>query len=270
LFLAGPIFSAVEWISIHPLELSYYNIGLRHAFRLGFEATYWYDAVTPRFLRAVNEMLPPNANLVVQVDELINPEVLFSLQAMGRLRGDVNLNPPPGSLDNWVLLLTHSSKATPFTKLLYLLGGRSGGLSYGRDGVRLVTLIEPRDVNTALAAVVMAVKRGAMSRSIQGTMTLEPLELFEPAFAKTYDAADWKAVASALQNNEPLEGRRRELLRALDGNVLKGFLPRLLAHDPKSFDRAVELLNDGDIVRRAVTKGGYLTDESIERSTKHR
>jgi hypothetical protein len=264
LFLVGPAFSAVEWAAIHPLELSYYNLGLRNAFRLGFEATYWYDAVTPRFLKQVNETLPSKASLVVQVDELINPEVLTSLQAMGRLRPDVDLRPPDGSLDNWVILLTHSSKATPFTKLLYVVGGRAGGLNYRHDGVRLVTLIEPKDVNAALAAVVMTVRRGAISRSVNGATTLEPIELFGPAFEGRYDAADWKAAAAAIQSGASLTDRRGELLRALEGNPFKGFLPRLLASDPQAFDRAVQLLQQRELVRRAVTKGGYLADEEID------
>ena len=43
-------------ITMHPLQLSYYNIavgGLRGADRLGFEATYWGDSVTRGFLEQV-------------------------------------------------------------------------------------------------------------------------------------------------------------------------------------------------------------------------
>jgi 4-amino-4-deoxy-L-arabinose transferase-like glycosyltransferase len=256
LFAVGPIFSAAEWAWIHPLELSYYNIGLRNAFKLGFEATYWYDAVTPRFLQQLNETLPPNANLIVQVDELINPEVLFSLQSMGRLRKDIVLNPKDESLDNWVLLLTHSSKATPFTKVLHVVG--YGCTSKSHNGVRLATLIDPHRVNVALAACCMAIERGHGSKLINGVTTLEPMQLF--SFAFEVPKENWLVAIHAFETAgvEPLVRHLRESAFA------RKFLPQILRDDRKAVDEAASLLQYDGLLHRALQRRGYLTEGEIE------
>jgi hypothetical protein len=263
LFLIGPAFSAAEWARIHPLELSYYNIGLRNAFNAGFEATYWYDAVTPRFLNEINEKLPPNANLIVQVDPLINPEVLFSLQAMGRLRSDVNLGPSPESLETWVLLLTHSSKAVPFTKALYAVGG---GPHQEHDGVRLVSLIEPKEVSAAFALLSFATVRGQMHIEGQsGTTRIEPLQLFEPAFEAT--AEDWRSVLRALSEGSSVGGKASVLLEHCKNNPFaRHYLPKLLKQHPDAVSAATGwLASRPDDVRRLLTTPGYLLDAKFGR-----
>ena len=56
LLLLGP--PAYWSFRAHPHELSYYNGlvgGLPGAQRLGFEPTYWYDAVTPGVLNELND-----------------------------------------------------------------------------------------------------------------------------------------------------------------------------------------------------------------------
>lgn len=263
LFLVGPVVSAAEWAWIHPLELSYYNIGLRNAFNAGFEATYWYDAVTPRFLKQINEKLPTNANLIVQVDPLINPEVLFSLQAMGKIRGDVNLNPSTESLDNWILLLTHSSKAVPFTKALYAV---TDGPRKEHDGVRLASLINPKEVAAAFALISMTTVRGQMHIQANGTTRIEPLQLFEPAFNATAD--EWRAALSALKEEKSAGGgRASELLRHFQSNPFAShYLPMILRDHPESaFAAAGWLSAKPDDVRRVLTSPGYLPDSRFGR-----
>jgi 4-amino-4-deoxy-L-arabinose transferase-like glycosyltransferase len=263
LFVVGPIFSATEWACIHPLELSYYNIGLRNAFNAGFEATYWYDAVTPRFLKQVNETLPPNAGLLVQVDPLINPEVLFSLQAMGELRGDINLNPSPNSRDNWILLLTHSSKAVPFTKALYAV---TDGQRYEHDGVRLVSIIDPKEVSAAFALLSMATVRGQMHIEINGTTRIDPLQLFEPAFRAT--VAEWRSVFKAIKDGTSVAGNAAELLRHCQTNPFAAhYLPLILREHPESAIAAAGwLARSPEDVRMVLTSPGYLPDSRFGRN----
>jgi hypothetical protein len=62
LLIAGP--SAVDLITFHPYELSYYNRlvgGLSGAYERGLEVTYLMESFTPEFLQYLNEKLPPNS-----------------------------------------------------------------------------------------------------------------------------------------------------------------------------------------------------------------
>ncbi len=159
----------------HPFELSYYNGlvgGLAGAQRLGFEPTYWYDAVTPAVLRDLNDAargLPAQATLALPEpraildatpppqwrtsrlaatlpEQRINPEVFYELRDMKRLRGDIRFGSPGVTEFPYVVLLTHSSKASPFTRLLYALRPRA---QWGHAGVRLFSLYDPRAVARA-------------------------------------------------------------------------------------------------------------------------
>ncbi|HWX25001.1 MAG TPA: glycosyltransferase family 39 protein, partial [Vicinamibacteria bacterium] len=52
--------------SMHPYEVSYYSEaigGLPGASRLGFEVTYWFDALTPQALREIEDRLPEGARV---------------------------------------------------------------------------------------------------------------------------------------------------------------------------------------------------------------
>ncbi len=69
--LAGPIYNMV---TLHPCHLSYYNeavAGLWKADKLGFEATYWGDSVTPELLEVAAEQLPEGA--VLEVAPVLHP-----------------------------------------------------------------------------------------------------------------------------------------------------------------------------------------------------
>jgi hypothetical protein len=137
----------------HPYELSYYNGlvgGLPGAQRLGFEPTYWYDAVTPAVLSELNDRergLPHGAAMTFP-DPKINPDVFNVLQAIGKLRADIDLEPSQTPAFPFVPLLTHSSKATPYTRLMYALRPRA---SWGHRGVRLFSLYDPAAVSRAWA-----------------------------------------------------------------------------------------------------------------------
>jgi 4-amino-4-deoxy-L-arabinose transferase-like glycosyltransferase len=50
--------------TMHPYEMSYYSEavgGLKGAERLGFEVSYWFDALTPRALKEIQALLPEGA-----------------------------------------------------------------------------------------------------------------------------------------------------------------------------------------------------------------
>ncbi len=81
----------VEELRAAPLYLAYYGElvgGARGADRLGLEATYWYDAITPGFLKAVDRVLPRGARLVTEpmTDHFID------LQVFGQLRKDLRIS----------------------------------------------------------------------------------------------------------------------------------------------------------------------------------
>jgi hypothetical protein len=74
-----------------PLYLAYYGEligGARGADRRGLEATYWYDAITPGFLRAVDRALPRDARLVT----LPMQDHFIDLQTYGQLRKDIRIS----------------------------------------------------------------------------------------------------------------------------------------------------------------------------------
>ncbi len=133
LLLLGPAWSAFEWSTIHPFELSYYNVGLPRAVDLGFEPTYWYDAVTTRELRRMNQELPSKIEerlkqtgkptptfSITFADNNTTAEVFQAQQMLGKLDPRLNISTrDPDVL--WFWLLTHSSKANGMIKLLYMM-----------------------------------------------------------------------------------------------------------------------------------------------------
>jgi hypothetical protein len=177
-FLLGP--PAYWLLRSHPYELSYYNGfvgGLPGAQRAGFEPTYWYDAVTPVVVGDLNDVahgVTPNAVLSLPEpqsiiaamlladarraqllrslpERRINPEVFAELWETHQLRPDIRIPDIPGVSPDlrdfpYVALLTHSSKASPFTRLLYAFKPRS---YWGHEGVRLFSLYDPSAVARA-------------------------------------------------------------------------------------------------------------------------
>jgi len=74
-----------------PYELSYYNEiagGLSGAYKLGMEASYWLEAISPEFISMVNRLLPPNASLGNYPD---NPAIFTCYKRNGILRSDIQV-----------------------------------------------------------------------------------------------------------------------------------------------------------------------------------
>lgn len=254
----GPAWSAAEWVRIHPFELSYYNIGLRRAVRAGFEPTYWYDAVTPRVLKGINERLPGGAQIGFP-DPLINPEVFAVLQELGRLRGDIRFDTSQVPTFPWYWLLTHSSKATAYTRLLYAC---EPWYESGHDGVRLFSVVDPKASGVAWALYALTVQGDPGGK-------LGEVVLFEPAFSAS-EGELRRAVAlvdearrsrlplnSARIANEPDPVRRLLGRYLVDGKPIP-MLELVLARDPDAMNRAMTILTErAPDVRSVLVKPGY-------------
>jgi Dolichyl-phosphate-mannose-protein mannosyltransferase len=66
LFLIVCFNPALDLYLVHPFQMSYYNRfvgGIQGAYERGLETTYFMEAFTPSFLRALNEKLPNNATI---------------------------------------------------------------------------------------------------------------------------------------------------------------------------------------------------------------
>ena len=90
----------------HPFQLSFYNRlvgGIRGAYQRGLETTYFMEAITPHFLRALNEKLPQNASVNASVANFM----LAFYQKEGRLRPDIKLTEDQNS--SYYLILNRRS-----------------------------------------------------------------------------------------------------------------------------------------------------------------
>lgn len=127
-----------------PYMLSYYGEligGPAGAAKAGMEATYWFDAVTPAFLRRVEEELPDSAIVVASP----NHEYYQQLQNLGRLRDDLRFT-DTGPAD-YVLLLARRALFTAGIAGIYATVPPL--LAVELDGVELVGLYrwsEPPDL----------------------------------------------------------------------------------------------------------------------------
>jgi hypothetical protein len=142
----------VALVKIHPYELSYYNLlvgGPRGAWKRGFELTYWYDAFTPQVIAALNDRLPPGSHVTFSND-LSAPATFQELQALGQLRADIRLDTPSSDFP-YLWLLTHDSKATANSRLLFALRPWFSVEPRQLDGARVLTVADPQAAARALA-----------------------------------------------------------------------------------------------------------------------
>ncbi len=88
------LYPAYQTMRIHPYELCYYNElvgGVRGAYALGMETTYWYDVVTDKFLEALNSEIPHGAAVSMWV---ANQSYFEFLQDKGKIRKDIKFITP--------------------------------------------------------------------------------------------------------------------------------------------------------------------------------
>jgi len=153
--VAALVLGSATWqlIKIHPFELSYYNEligGPRGAWRAGFELSYWYDAFNAESLGQINRTLPDGAS-VDFVNPLINTPTMICLQEMGELKGSLVLGFPDRDRFPHGWMLTHDSKATPLTRLLFAMTPLYGRSPRQLGGLRVVTVDSPEAVGRAWA-----------------------------------------------------------------------------------------------------------------------
>jgi hypothetical protein len=286
-FLLGP--PAYWLVRTHPHELSYYNGfvgGLNGAQRLGFEPTYWYDAMTPEVLNRINDpergmpagamlslpepqsilsaTLPGDARLANLLRNLperrINPDDLFSeLSLTHKLRKDIRVQSLPGVPPEvrtfpYVALLTHSSKASPFTRLLYAFKPYG---SWDFDGVRLFSLYDPRAVARAWALWLLVDATDYSRAKIEPRVDHELIELARRDYRALYAAAlrvtEVGLDKAAADEDDPdsLAVIRRLVAR-------RELMDLLMARRPEALIEAVETLS------RAAEKRPSLLEQLVE------
>ena len=151
--------SAWQLIKVHPFELSYYNEaigGPAAAWKSGnFELSYWYDAFNQQTLSEINAKLPQRAMVDFQ-NPLTMPMTFIELQALGELRGDIQLGWPGYGDFPYVWLLAQDSKATAFTRLLFAMTPWYERSPSQLGGARVVTVADPLAVSRAYALRMLA------------------------------------------------------------------------------------------------------------------
>ncbi len=125
----------VGTVRSQPYLLSYYGElvgGPAGAAKAGMEATYWFDAVTPEFIRRMEQALPDSAIVVASP----NHEYYEQLQDLGLLRGDLRFT---GSVPaDYLLLLGRRASFSPGFAAIYSTVPPI--LAVEVDGVELVGL----------------------------------------------------------------------------------------------------------------------------------
>ncbi|MBI3467115.1 MAG: glycosyltransferase family 39 protein [Planctomycetes bacterium] len=266
IFLGPPAY----WLyQAHPYELSYYNGlagGLPGAQRRGFEPTYWYDAVTPEVVSELNDPergLPRGAVLGLP-DPKINPEVFYVLQEMGKLRPDISFSAATGDDFPYIPLLTHSSKATPYTRLMYALKPKA---AWSHDGVRLFSLYDPASVARAWALWVLLdasehSRTGLIPRADQAMISLASRN-YRAFYAAAVRVAQ-EGIDKALASNEDAE--TMSVIRKLANR--RDAVESLLARRKDALVEAAEVINhtaerSPDLLRRIIEFEGYLPADEL-------
>ena len=279
----GP--AAVQLIRIHPFELSYYNEfigGPRGAWGRGFELSCWYDAFDRTTLAEINALLPPGASITF-ANDLSTPPTFKELQDLGQIRADVDLGEKPGELKyRW--LLTHDSKASADTRLLFAMHPWYARRPRQLDGLRVATVADPVAASRARALQLLC--------DAADTSTPEPPAA--PAWVRTHLPplarlwGDGVTKSKKLGLNEPVFDRARADPRGLraaaralaDGTPppdpalaawLRGQLARydrpgasfadmLMQSRPEALPEAVEMLIRRPEAIRAVLRRYAFTD----------
>jgi 4-amino-4-deoxy-L-arabinose transferase-like glycosyltransferase len=273
---------------VHPFELSYYNEmigGAKGAWASGFELSYWYEAFDKEVIDTVNQKLP-DGSVIDSLNELTRPPVFSCMQELGQIKPGLLLASPPTDfpigwiasrdpakpgierLDWYMWILTHDSKATPFTRLAFAMTPMYERRPRQLDGLRVVTLLAPKATARAWALRLLTedvVEPGeketpqapAWIRSYlpplarfwgDGVKKSEPLRLNEPIF--NWAERDPESLRSAMKllvakpnedTNVDVQRLRAILTR---GNRLdwSGRLNNLLRFEPGVLNDAVEML----------------------------
>jgi hypothetical protein len=154
-----------------------------------------------------------------------------------------------------MLLLTHASKADPFTRLLY---GVEPWYASRKDGVRLFSVIDPQGVALAWGLYFLSVD----STSSTPRWTNRFARWKEESLLQALDLIA-RHGASALSIPNGPDEQVREILSAwvVDGAVHPS-LARMLPHRQSAMEQAIRLFKRrGNDVRVLVETPGYAADK---------
>ena len=149
--------AATALVRVHPYELSYYNSlvgGPAGAWSRGFDLSYWYDAFNGPVIAEIEARLPRG----IQIDFLNENTVLVTfqeLQSLGALRDDIMLVARKMDEFPYVWLLTHDSKATDFTRTLFMMRPWYTSAPSQLDNARVASVADPVAVSRAWALQVL-------------------------------------------------------------------------------------------------------------------
>jgi len=291
--LAGLVLGWSGWqlAAIHPFELSYYNElvgGPAGAWRRGFELSYWYDAFNPRTLAEINARLPRGAAIGFSND-LAQPPTFATLQALGALRGDLDLN-PDGSRFTYKWLLTHDSKANAFTRLLFAMTPWYERRPRQLGGLRVATVADPVAVSRAWAIQLLASAGGQRLAPARAPLP-RWLRRVAPGLGRFWGEGltrpdppgvdqgmlDWartdpdglRTAARAVADRGPLDGnpaaqRLKKQLSRHDSTGTNSASAILLENRPQAVIEAVEILiARPEAVRAVLLKPGYTDPATI-------
>ncbi len=292
------VLGSATWqlVRIHPFELSYYNEligGPRGAWQAGFELSYWYDAFNDRTIADLNEKIPDGAS-VDFLNELINTPTMVCLQELGALKGTIGLGTADPDVVPYAWILTHDSKAQPFTRLLFVMTPFYARQPGQLDGLRVVTVDAPETVARAWALDILThvATPGVTFRApgwVRDSRWLRPFARFwgeglsgGPVLEVDETVLGWaradpeglREAARAIAGRRPIApGSGAERLRAfLDRRVFDNpktqglwrdrWAGPLIRNRPEAVAEAVEILiARPDAVRAVLLHPGY-TDEA--------
>ncbi|WP_435009303.1 ArnT family glycosyltransferase [Tundrisphaera lichenicola] len=255
---------------IHPFELSYYNEligGPRGAWKAGFELSYWYDAFNAKTLEDLNEQLPQGVSIDF-INDLINTPTFACLQELGELRGDIVLGTPDATVMPYVWILTHDSKANPFTRLAFAMEPMYAREPEQLDGLRVVTVDRPEAVARAWALDILTRGVGRPRAGQPPTLAVDPT-IFEWA---RNDPEGLREAARQVASRKPIEpgspgARLAEYLHrpvTSDPSSWQSWVGHLLRNRPEALVEAVEILNKRpEPVRSVVLRPGYTDPATI-------
>jgi len=272
-----------QLIRVHPFELSYYNEligGPRGAWRRGFELAYWYDAFNDQTLAELNDPKTglPQGAVMSMLNERTNTLPTFEeLQSLGALRPDLVIQMRDPNTFPYVWLLTQDSKASPLTRMLFVMRPWYVLRPRQLDGLRVAAVADPVAVSRAWALQLLAAGSDSRTASAPGESTWGPTQVLRPAvneaifqWARSEPKpllATAQAVAGGDANpDDPAVKRLLTILRRYDhpNDPWGRFSERLLNARPQALAEAVEILiRRPEAVRAVLTRFGYTDPDTI-------
>ena len=299
--LAWPVVAALVLLPaawglgrIHPFELSYYNEfigGPVGAWAKGFELSYWYEAFDNETLADLNREIPDGAAMH-GLNELTKTPTFECLHELGAIKPTITLGSPDPRHFPYLWILTHDSKATPFTRLAFAMRPFYERRPRQLGGLRVVTVDDPKTTGRAWALWLLVdgspsvrpepeppAAPGWVRSALpplarfwgEGVTKARPLRVNEAAFAwARSDPDSLRAAAKVLADRGPAPpgsdaARLRALLSRHDDRV-RGIFPlqSLLRSDPAALSDAVAILIDRpDAVRTILTRYAYTDPASV-------